>query len=129
MFLKKVHLLKPLAITVIIKMNPVNQNVNNALPVGHSGRKVKPVVMHVEMDGINQIKVKDGVLKLAQDITQEMLLNLQEPLALLENINQAPTLQVAIHVQRVNIKIKQVNQAVKLALTAGGQMQEVLLVL
>ena len=127
MFLMKVHHLKLLVILDIIKMNQVNQNVNNALQVGHNGRKVKPVVMLVEAVGINQVQVKNGALKLVQDIIQELLLKLQELHVLSENINQVLMLQAVILALQVNIKIKQVNQVVNLAQMVDGQMRAVLL--
>ena len=129
MFLMKVHHLKLLVILDIIKMNQVNQNVNNVLQVGRNGRKVKPVVMHVEAVGISQIKVKNGALKLVQDIIQELLLKLQELHVLLENINQVLMLQAVILALKVDIKIKQVNQVVNLVQMVDGQMRAVLLVI
>ena len=129
MFLMKVHHLKLLVILDIIKMNQVNQNVNNVLQVGHNGHKVKPVVMHVEAEIISQVQDKNGVYLQVRDIIQELPLNQIKHHVLLDSIRMKQIKLVVKIALQVNIKIKQVNQVVNLAQMVGGQMRAVLLVI
>ena len=129
MFLMKVHHLKLLVILDIIKMNQVNQNVNNVLQVGRNGRKVKPVVMLVEAEIISQVQDKNGVYLQTKDIIQELLLNQIKHHVLSDSIRMKQIKLVVKIALQVNIKIKQVKQVVNLAQMVDGQMQAVLLVI
>ena len=129
MFLMKVHHLKLLVILDIIKMNQVNQNVNHVQQVGHNGHKVKPVVMHVEAETINQVQVKNGAYLQVRDIIQELLLSQIKHHVLLGSIRMKQIRLVVKVALQVNIKIKQVNQVVNFAQMVDGQMQAVLLVI